>query len=141
MKSNSVASLLFLTLTKLYLVDFKADSSVACGPLRLDGEAWRRIFELDAEHRVGSRVRVLDLHVQVGQGGPIGHILRDGDLVMRFCSKRLHQQGISSVTWYSCWLNVGGSSLTSLIVIVMSAVDRVESSRPRKGQNLKTSER
>ena len=31
--------------------------------------------------------------------------------------------------------------MTSLIVIVMSAVDRVESSRPRKGQNLKTSER
>ena len=87
MKLNSVASLLFLTLTKLYLVDFKADSSMACGPLRLDGEAWRRIFELDAEHRVGSRVRVLDLHVQVGQGGPIGHILRDGDLVMRFCCK------------------------------------------------------
>ena len=77
---------MFLTSTKLYLVDFKADSSVACGPLRLDGEAWRRIFELDAEHRVGSRVRVLDLHVQVGQGGAIGHILRDGDLVMRFCS-------------------------------------------------------
>ena len=77
---------MFLTSTKLYLVDFKADSSVACGPLRLDGEAWRRIFELDAEHRVGSRVRVLDLHVQVGQGGPIRHILRDGDLVMRFCS-------------------------------------------------------
>ena len=86
-KSNSVASLEFLTLTKLYLVDFKADSSVACGPLRLDGEAWRRILQLDAEHRVGSRVCVLDLHVQVGQGGPIGHILRDGDLVMRFCSK------------------------------------------------------
>ena len=59
---------------------------MACGPLRLDGEAWRRIFELDAEHRVGSRVRVLDFHVQVGQGGAIGHILRDGDLVMRFCS-------------------------------------------------------
>ena len=58
---------------------------MACGPLRLDGEAWRRIFELDAEHRVGSRVRVLDLHVQIGQGGPIGHILRDGDLVMRSC--------------------------------------------------------
>ena len=85
-KSNSVASLVFLTLTKLYLVDFKADSSVACGPLRLDGEAWRRILQLDAEHRVGSRVRVLDLHVQVGQGGPIGHILRDGDLVMRLYS-------------------------------------------------------
>ena len=37
---------------------------------------------------------------------------------------------VSLVTWYSCWLNVGGSSLTSLIVIVTSAVDLVDSSRP-----------
>ena len=68
------------------LVDFEADGSVTSGSLGLDGEPGRRIFELDSEHGVGPGVRVLDLHVQVGQGGPIGHILRDGDLVMRFCS-------------------------------------------------------
>ena len=87
---------MFFTLTKLYLVDFKADSSVACGPLRLDGEAWRRILQLDAEHRVGSRVRVLDLHVEVGQGGAIRHILRDGDLGMRLCSKVVLARNIES---------------------------------------------
>ena len=69
---------------------------MACGPLRLDGEAWRRIFELDAEHRVGSRVRVLDLHVEVGQGGAIRHILRDGDLGMRLYSKVVLVRNIES---------------------------------------------
>ena len=34
------------------------------------------------------------------------------------------------VTLYSAWLKVGASSLTSLIVMVISASDRVVSSRP-----------
>ena len=52
-----------------------------CGPLRLNGESRRRILQLDSEHRVGPGVRVLDLHVQVSQGGTVGHVLGDGDLI------------------------------------------------------------
>ena len=66
---------------QLYLVDLQADGSVAGGPLGLDGEPRRGVLQLDSEHRVGPGVRVLDLHVQVGQGGAVGHVLRDGDLV------------------------------------------------------------
>ena len=54
---------------------------MAGGPLGLDGEPRRGVLQLDSEHRVGPGVRVLDLHVQVGQGGAVGHVLRDGDLV------------------------------------------------------------
>ena len=63
------------------LVDFEADGSVTSGSLGLDGEPGRRIFELDSEHGVGPGVRVLDLHVEVGKGSAVGHILGDGDLV------------------------------------------------------------
>ena len=54
---------------------------MAGGPLRLNGEPRRGVLQLDSEHRVGPGVRVLDLHVEVGKGSAVGHILGDGDLV------------------------------------------------------------
>ena len=72
----------YFTLFQLYLVDLEADCSVPGGPLGLNGESRRWIFELHPEHGVGPGVRVLDLHVQVGQGGAVGHVFRDGHLVV-----------------------------------------------------------
>ena len=120
----------YFTLFQLYLVDLEADGSVACGSLGLDSEARWGVFQLNSEHRVGPGVCVLDLHVQVGQGSAVGHVLRDGDLIgFGYWLCQFSMMDLL-LTWYSCSLNVGGSSLTSLIVIVTSAVDLVDSSRP-----------
>ena len=119
----------YFTLFQLYLVDLEADGSVASGSLGLNSEAGWGVLQLHSEHRVGPGVCVLDLHVQVGQGSAVGHVLRDGDLIGFGYWLCQFSMGLL-LTWYSCSLNVGGSSLTSLIVIVTSAVDLVDSSRP-----------
>ena len=37
---------------------------------------------MDGEDGVDAGVRVFDLHVEVGQRGAVGNVLRDGDLVL-----------------------------------------------------------
>ena len=67
--------------TMTYFIDFQADGGVACCPHRVDGKLVRGILQLDGENRIDAGVRVLYLHVEVGKGSAVGHILGDGDLV------------------------------------------------------------
>ena len=71
-----------------YLVDLQTDGGVARGSNRVDGELPRGVLEPQGEDGVEAGVGVLHLHVQVGQGGPEGHILLDPHLVLRLVEGR-----------------------------------------------------
>ena len=81
------------------------------GPDRVYGELAGWILKCHGEDGVDPRVGVFDLHIEVGEGVPKGTFSW-------------------IVTLYSGLLNVGGSSLTSRIVMVRSAVVLVLSSSP-----------
>ena len=65
-----------------YLVDLQADGGVARGSDRVYGKLPRGILEPQGEDGVEASVCVLDLHVEVGQGGAEGNILLDPHLVL-----------------------------------------------------------
>ena len=65
-----------------YLVDLQADGGVARSSDRVYGELPRGVLEPQGEDGVEAGVRVLDLHVEVGQGGAEGNILLDPHLVL-----------------------------------------------------------
>ena len=71
-----------------YLVDLQTDGGVSRGSDGVDGELPRWVLEPQGEDGVEAGVGVLHLHVEVGQGGPEGHVLLDPDLVLRLVEGR-----------------------------------------------------